>query len=150
MTRSRFTTATDALGYIQGGHGRVTARSTSTGVRYTYRFRMPKDDGSGRALPIFVSLLRGPDNTAAYTFLGCFWERDGRLVYAHGRKAKVDGAAGSVKAIAWIIRQLGAGRLHDGLELWHEGVCGRCGRTLTVPESIESGIGPVCAGKVAA
>jgi hypothetical protein len=27
------------------------------------------------------------------------------------------------------------------------GVCGECGRTLTNPESIERGIGPICAGK---
>jgi hypothetical protein len=27
------------------------------------------------------------------------------------------------------------------------GVCGVCGRTLTVPESIAAGIGPVCAGR---
>jgi hypothetical protein len=26
----------------------------------------------------------------------------------------------------------------------HEGKCGRCGRLLTVPSSIESGIGPEC------
>lgn len=30
-------------------------------------------------------------------------------------------------------------------EVWHEGRCGRCGRKLTVPESIETGIGPDCA-----
>lgn len=30
------------------------------------------------------------------------------------------------------------------VEIWHEGKCGRCGRQLTVPESIESGFGPEC------
>jgi len=28
--------------------------------------------------------------------------------------------------------------------VFHEGACGRCGRTLTVPESIASGFGPEC------
>lgn len=32
-----------------------------------------------------------------------------------------------------------------GFKVHHEGKCGRCGRELTVPESIESGIGPECA-----
>lgn len=27
------------------------------------------------------------------------------------------------------------------------GICGICGRTLTNPESVEAGVGPVCAGK---
>jgi hypothetical protein len=30
------------------------------------------------------------------------------------------------------------------LEIWHEGRCGRCGRKLTVPESIHNGYGPEC------
>lgn len=33
------------------------------------------------------------------------------------------------------------------LQVWHEGRCGRCGRKLTVPSSIETGLGPECAGK---
>jgi hypothetical protein len=36
----------------------------------------------------------------------------------------------------------------DGVVIWHEGRCGRCGRRLTVPESIESGYGPECIGKI--
>jgi hypothetical protein len=34
--------------------------------------------------------------------------------------------------------------LPESLEIWHEGSCLRCGRKLTVPESIESGYGPEC------
>lgn len=33
----------------------------------------------------------------------------------------------------------------DRVEVWHEGSCGRCGRKLTVPSSIETGLGPECA-----
>jgi hypothetical protein len=33
------------------------------------------------------------------------------------------------------------------LEVWHEGRCGACGRRLTVPESIERGLGPECYGR---
>ncbi|MGQ4872128.1 MAG: DUF6011 domain-containing protein, partial [Candidatus Thorarchaeota archaeon] len=32
--------------------------------------------------------------------------------------------------------------LPEKVRIWHEGKCGRCGRRLTVPESIESGYGP--------
>jgi hypothetical protein len=34
------------------------------------------------------------------------------------------------------------------VEFWHEGKCCRCGRKLTVPASIASGIGPECATKI--
>src|ERR1019366_4832357 len=42
------------------------------------------------------------------------------------------------------------GLLPANLEVWHEGKCGRCGRKLTVPESIERGIGPECERLMAA
>lgn len=41
---------------------------------------------------------------------------------------------------------IAGGVIPPSLEVWHEGRCGRCGRALTVPESIASGIGPVCEG----
>jgi hypothetical protein len=34
--------------------------------------------------------------------------------------------------------------LPECIEIWHEGKCGKCGRQLTVPSSIETGIGPEC------
>lgn len=34
--------------------------------------------------------------------------------------------------------------LPEQIEVWHEGRCGRCGRRLTVPESIANGLGPEC------
>ena len=37
-----------------------------------------------------------------------------------------------------------------GWHLHHEGRCMRCGAPLTVPASVERGLGPECAGKVAA
>ena len=37
------------------------------------------------------------------------------------------------------------GNLPPALEVWHEGRCGRCGRKLTTPQSVETGFGPVCA-----
>jgi len=40
--------------------------------------------------------------------------------------------------------------IDKGFALHHEGKCGRCGRKLTVPLSIETGIGPECASKMAA
>lgn len=39
--------------------------------------------------------------------------------------------------------------LPEKAQVWHEGRCGACNRPLTVPESIENGLGPVCASRVA-
>ena len=32
------------------------------------------------------------------------------------------------------------------IEIWHEGKCGKCGRTLTVPDSIINGLGRLING----
>jgi hypothetical protein len=38
--------------------------------------------------------------------------------------------------------------LPGGYKIHHEGRCGKCGRLLTVPESVETGIGPECAKRM--
>jgi hypothetical protein len=47
-------------------------------------------------------------------------------------------------------RHVTAGELPVTLSMQHEGHCGRCGRTLTHPDSINTGYGPECAARIAA
>ena len=50
----------------------------------------------------------------------------------------------------WLWTRLNARAvLPANVTVWHEGKCGACGRKLTVPDSIKSGIGPVCAARAA-
>jgi hypothetical protein len=37
--------------------------------------------------------------------------------------------------------------LPSHIKVCHCGHCGRCGKLLTVPESIKSGLGPICRGE---
>lgn len=129
----------DIRRFLLAGNARVTFRNTQTGNRFTYRIRASKD---GRVH--FVSLLRGTDNDADYSYFG-FISRD-RFVHG-GARAKVGEEAVSVRAFEWIWKRLD--ELPAAVEVWHEGCCGRCGRALTVPESIASGLGPECASKIA-
>jgi hypothetical protein len=56
-----------------------------------------------------------------------------------------------VRGFGWLWRRLTQGQdLPDKVEVWHEGRCGKCSRRLTVPESIATGLGPVCASRLAA
>lgn len=135
MSGRRFTNASDALSFIQAGNATVTAVSVTTGTRFTYRVR-ESDDGK----VFFVSLLSGPDNTASYTYMGII--RTGGFTRTNGSKVSQD--APSYKAFRWLFAQLSEGRLPDTVEVWHIGRCGRCGRPLTVPESIANGLGPEC------
>lgn len=145
VEEGRLTSAADATRFILGGNATFTLKSKATGARFTFRVRKPKDVDPGRDPVFFVSLMNGPDNESQYAYFG-FLRRG---VYFHGgRKARVAEDAPSAKAFAWAYRALMRGEIPAQLEVWHEGRCCRCGRKLTVPESIKSGIGPECASRM--
>ena len=129
-----------AQAFLFAGNARVTLASTKTGARFTYRVRA-SDDGNVH----FVALLNGPDNKSDYGYIG--FVKNGKFFHG-GHKAKASGAAKSVVAFGWATSFIHKGKLPPELEVWHEGRCGRCGRTLTVPTSIEIGLGPTCATHV--
>jgi hypothetical protein len=132
-----FTDRTDAKTFLLAGNSRTTIRSTKTGQRYTFKVRRPAQDK-----PHFVSVLTGSDNEQDYSFLGTIFDAQD---YRISRKSIISEKAPSALAFDWFWAQLQKeGELPEGLEVYHEGRCGRCGRALTVPESIESGFGPEC------
>ena len=128
----------DARAFVTAGHARFTLRSTKTGARFTYEVRASGQDGDSRS---FVRVLTGSDNESSYTYLGTVF--DG-VTYRHGERSGIAPSAPIAKAFAWAWPRLLAGTMPAECEVWHDGRCGRCGRALTVPESISSGFGPVC------
>jgi uncharacterized protein DUF6011 len=128
-----------AVRFMLAGDAHLTFRSEKTGTRFTYHVRLAPNDG--RAPVHFVSVLTAPDH---YEYLGVV--RNG-WQYSHGTRSRVSTAAPSAVAFAWVWKRLSAGQTHPSLSVYHEGRCGRCGRRLTVPESILSGLGPECARK---
>lgn len=131
MTNAPLSTAKQARAFVLGGNARFTLRSKASGARYTYRLRSTKDKRI-----LFARLLA--DNH--YTYLGYVRNGEFRL----SAKSSMTMESSPVAALAWTLKHLGAGHLPDTLEIWHDGHCGRCGRTLTVPASIASGFGPEC------
>lgn len=131
--------------YMLAGKATFTVVSQKTHERRTFKVsRTPDFSESKKAW--FVNVLTEGDE---YRFHGMiranehddlwFW-RSNKSHYNHE----------SVTGRAWnhvFDNVINGERMPPGVELWHEGRCGRCGRTLTVPESIRNGIGPECATK---
>jgi hypothetical protein len=134
------TSAEQALKFILAGNARVTVVSKKSQARFTYRVRRPAGDK-----PWFVSVLTGSDNENDYTFFGTIFAN---MELRHSRKSSIGEEAPSVVAFRWLFSHLLRGNLPETVEVHHEGRCGRCGRALTVPESIESGFGPECINHV--
>jgi hypothetical protein len=139
-----------ALDFITAGKAIFTCKSLKTGTRFTYKVAAPKDQSKEASTILFVQVLTGSDNTSDYSFFGCLRRNGDTWSFATSPKSRIGATAPSVVAFDYIFRNLASGRTIDQLEIWHEGKCCRCGRKLTDPVSIETGIGPECASRKAA
>ncbi len=142
--RRKMTSAEDVRTFVLAGNATLTLVSKRTEARYTYKVTAAE---AGSKVSHFVKVLTGSDNEASYSYLGHVY--DGSRDYAHGGKSRVGADAPSAKAFAWFWQKVvKGGALPDEIEVYHSGTCGRCGRKLTVPESIKTGLGPECATRV--
>jgi hypothetical protein len=154
--RGRLTDPAAVRRYVLGGKGTLTLLSRRSGQRFTFKLGRPRNASDDDAR-VYVRVLTGPENTADYEWLGTFrthattWRgRRYAAGYRHGRETRISEGAPSTRTAVWFLTRVLAGgdALDSALrqcEVWHEGRCGACGRKLTVPESVEHGIGPVCA-----
>lgn len=144
MSQAQITNLSDIFRFIQGGNATFTLISKKTGVRFTYKAKRP--DGEEITRPIWISVLSGSDNESSFSFMGSvFPNPDGReWILKSSPKSRVTPSASSYIGIQWLLFHLSKGQLPETVEFWHEGKCCRCGRKLTVPESIAQGIGPEC------
>jgi|SRR5271163_195999 len=139
LTQGAITDPKLALAFILAGKATVTFRSISSGSRFTYKIKAAPKRNENDAQTWFVSLLNGPDNTTDYIYIGIIRNNE----YIWTSKARVGKQTPSVLGFDFVLKSLVKNSMR-GFEVWHEGKCGRCGRPLTVPESIAQGFGPEC------
>jgi len=123
---------TEALKFMFAGNSTATFVNTKTDNRFTFKLKQKKDSNL-----FFVSVLTSPD---VYTYIGTVINGQ----FKHGKKSKITKDAQSLRVFEYVFKNLLSASLPDFIEVWHEGRCGKCGRTLTVPSSIATGLGPEC------
>jgi len=141
--------------FILGGNSTFTV--VNGDERFTYKVKSAAKDrdknwstGNQDRTTYFVMVLTGPSNESDFQYMGMLKE-NGNGYYPFFSTAKSRFRQG---APAWDLFDRAWQAVDHGcywprtLEFWHEGQCCVCGRKLTVPESIASGIGPECAGKM--
>lgn len=129
----------NVLPFITSGKALFTLENSKTGNRFTYKVKKAEDKEI-----FFVAVLSGNDNTNDYSYIGTLFP-DG---FRHTKKSRVKVTATSFLAFNWLISRVKSHTLPETIHVWHHNKCGRCGRILTVPESIASGIGPECAKRL--
>lgn len=167
--RRRLGDLTKIAHFALGGDAIFTLENVTNGKRFTYRLTAgdPREGQDPARAPIFVKILTGSNNEEDYTLYGMIFRDDRgqpcfnlrRFDGTWGAKkfdSPIGETAPSAKGIAWLLERIRENRsapllfgdLDERFAVYHEGRCCRCGRTLTVPASIESGVGPDCAARM--
>lgn len=125
--------------FLKAGKAKFTVANPS-GVHYTYQVSKIKEKDS-----FFVGLLTGPDNQSNYTYMGVLDENN-QLRFT--KKSGFSPDETPAKVFNWTLKVVnGRAKVPDGYSIQHSNACGRCGRELTHPESIRTGLGPECRKK---
>ena len=127
--------------FCTAGNSVFTLVSLKTQTRYTYKV-LASDDRTA----FYVKCLAGPNNNEDYYDLARIRLRDGvpDIYFISGKGRMFVATSKAYLAIEHVFMNCLVKIKMLDVEIWHEGRCCRCGRRLTVPESIEQGYGPEC------
>lgn len=134
------------IAFLLAGRAKFTLVSKVTGARKTFEIeKAPPKDGLPDAW--FVRLLVGPDNGSDFRYVGVVRQAPRGLAFNPNRSGF---GLEACAVIDWFVRLINYSKdasFNRQAEFWHSGFCARCGRELTDPESISTGMGPVCREK---
>jgi hypothetical protein len=125
--------------FIFAGRSVFTLENSETGNYLTFKVKQIKKNYKEVPGQFAIECKTLGDKAHGYKFLG--------FVDLNERKFKKrywDANFVGFKTWVWLLKNIE--RLEDftKLAIYHEGRCCKCGMPLTVPESIDSGIGPEC------
>lgn len=138
----QFDNIQDIKNFLFGGNATITLESKVTNNWFTYRIRRLKS-GDEKS-PLFVSVLTGNDNECSYTYMGTIFNNTNNSSFRLTDKSKMTTDALSYKAFLFFFDLLMMNDVHKDMNVYHQGVCGVCGRTITTASSLKTGIGPFC------
>jgi len=122
---------------LETHNGFVTITNPSTGKHRTFRVRTEDWDGDSKRV---VALITGPSRKGNDARSFAFVTRDGSVRVWQKHQGT------DMERLATMLESPGRCRA-GGLRYEWSVRCRRCNRELTTPESIESGIGPVCGSR---
>jgi hypothetical protein len=123
--------------YLLAGNSIVTLTSVKTKNHFTYKIKKSKNQSNAYIVMVCT-------NYDEYQYLCMLYENRG--TYTLNAKDKIKLQRPSAIAFKFVVdNYINQYKPHKDLIIQHHGVCGRCGRVLTDPTSIELGLGPECA-----
>ena len=145
MTKEIMNNVDDIKNYLFGGKAEFTLHSLKTDKHFTYKI---VSDNKNPGHPIrFLYFLVDSNNEDDFRYAGVtrrMVNAPDKSVYFGITKKSPRNKTPAITAYRWFIHHLNKGELPDTVEFMHSGKCSACGRKLTTPESIRTGLGPVC------
>jgi len=134
-----FHDAASMAAFALAGQASMTLQSEKTGAHFSYQIDKPKANGKD---PVWFVKVK---TTHDYEYLGMIGSRRD---FRRTAKSLVPETAPSHLAFAFFWSHVTAGKEPPHMVVRHDGICGRCRRPLTDPESTDSGFGPECLKKM--
>jgi len=124
--------------FVFAGKALFTLSNEESGNHVTFSVKKHKEDDVW-----FVSTL---GQYGQQNFIGtCFSDKK----YKHSKNSEISYNDQRIEVFEWFLNKFfNDQNKYPMVKIYHHGNCGRCGKTLTTPESILTGIGPVCGGKM--
>lgn len=129
------------LEFLLGGKCECVILNKKSGNKFNFRLSLAKDS---KSMYFIYTTINGVSNAYA----GFVRVENGAYVYKQGTKGLMSEDDMPIKALMYVLKH--HDKLHSDVEVLHVGKCARCGRKLTNPDSIHSGLGPECVKKVRA
>lgn len=136
----------DVLNFILGGRSYFTLVNEDTSNRITYKVNFPRRQRDEKNPVYFVRTA----DIGGYKYLGMMVKENNVWLFKETKKTDLRIATMKQKfqVFQWYLKNLQQQSLPESIKFYHEGRCCRCGRKLTVPESIKTGIGPECKKRI--
>jgi hypothetical protein len=129
--------------FLFAGRSIFTLENKTTNNYITFKVKQMKKDNKPIPHMYVVECKALGDRNYGYELLG-FLNIDSKSFSCRVSDREFIG----LKTWFWLLKNLEDLERFETLAIYHEGKCCKCGMPLTVPESIESGIGPECFRKM--
>ena len=149
MTEAQLKNTQDIRDYMFAGKAEFTLHSLPTDKHFTYKIidLVTNYDNSMK----FLYYLSGSDNDNDWQYACTIRQlknsADQHITVKETQKSRGFSAPVMI-AFRWFIYMLNKDQISIDLEFMHSGKCSACGRKLTMPESIRTGLGPVCRSRL--
>lgn len=131
-----------ALQFILAGKSEFILHSTKTNEDFKFQIVKKDSTNSKYKYVYFLNVISGHEKIYAGHL---FFNEDTRMFeFNQGKKGKVAANELNIRSLLFVLNKLIRCEHVGNLEVFHVGKCGKCGKKLTTPESILTGLGPTC------